>query len=213
MVARRQWGRRVDESVRLLCKNRIVTSRDPGRPRYVLGFSGMLSPPERALIREHASTQPRKPYTPSPSPSSSQSLESSSNVSPIRRRSSISRRSLNGTGLRGRVGDRVKRRSGLQRQPVIGRKIMDTAHYITHRYGTISSRMSTSFLAASRKTSTPASLLTRPTPTRPFRIPRVTVPGEPSRPVWRVRSKEADSGEYKSRGAIDGKGQMGGRCS
>ena len=95
-------------------------SKDLGRPRYVLGSSGTLSPPKRTLMRLHASIQPRKPYTPSPSPSSSQSPESSSNASPIRRRSFMSRRSRNGTGLRGRVGDRVKRRSGLQRESVIG---------------------------------------------------------------------------------------------
>lgn len=181
--------------MRLLCKNRIIMGKDLGRPRYVLGSSGMLLLPKRTLVRVHASAQPRKPYTPSPSPSSSQSPESSPNASPIRRRSSMSRRSRNGTGLRGRVGDRVKRRSGLQREPVIGRKILGTVHYITHRDAAISPRMPTSFLAASRKTSTSASPFTRPTPTRPFRIPRVTVPGDPSRPVWRVRSKEADSGE------------------
>ena len=86
-----------------------------------------------------------------------------------------------------------------------------TVSKITYRSGATSPRMSTSFLAASRKTSTSASLFTRPTPTRPFRIPRVTVPGDPSRPVWRVRRKEADSGEYKLSDIIEGNGQVGGR--
>jgi len=195
--------------VRLFCKNRFKMSGDLGRPRYVLGSSGMPSPPARTLERVHASTQPRKPYMPSPSPSSSQSPESSSNVSPIRRRSSMSCRSRNGTGLRGRVGESVKRRSGLQQC----QKLSGTVDYITYSSGATFPRMSTSFLEASRKTSTSASLFTRPTPTRPFRIPRVTVPGDPSRPVWRLRRKGADSGEYRLSGVIEGGGQVGGKRS
>lgn len=184
-------------------------SGDLGRIRHLLGSSGMLSPLARTLTRAHASSQPRKPYTPSPSPSSSQSPESSSNVSPIRRRSSMSPRSRNGIGLRGRVGERVKRRSGLEEC----QKLSGTMNYITHRSDAICPRMSTSFLAASRKTSTSVSLFTRPTPTRPFRIPRVTVPGDPSRPVWRLWRKGADSGEYRLNGVIEGGGQVGGKRS
>ena len=109
-------------------------SRDSGGTRHVLGSSGMPSPPARTLVRVHASSQPRKPYTPSPSPSSSQSPVSSSNVSPIRRKSSMSRRSRNGTGLRGCVGVRVKRRSGLQGVELLGGNIGHSAlHYLQIR--------------------------------------------------------------------------------